>query len=306
MRTATSTSSMPISQHLRLVVAAALVLNTLLSPCSSQAQKSERVAEKRPLVANQSSNKTNKRQYPSESSPLPIRMIQSPSDAAHADAREAKADKHEEDNLREQVRATDAAERQTIIGGIAAGLSLVGTLLLVWTLWETRRTANYAHAQAESFKRSERAYVKLSHVTPGLKPDGNSHAVTMEVKNWGKTPATVTDVRIGFAIIPFGDPLPEPRPYPSEERESFPNALLVPSEYFLLTRHIRTNPVDIDKQLWMFGHVDYKDAFNQRWRGGYARKYIDNIDNNLVRNTERRDDFDRRRQPGEGNDWNDE
>lgn len=160
--------------------------------------------------------------------------------------------------------------------------------------------------QTQSAMDAERAYVKLSHLEPGIERlDDQSSVVKIEVKNWGRTPAHITDVIIGFKKLDFGTPLPIPYPYSDAQRESFPNGFLVPNELLYVDRHVTTRQVsDTSKQLWIFGHVDYIDIFDRRWRGGYARKYVSMNDNNLIYNTEGRDNFDRERTPDEGRDWN--
>ncbi len=162
--------------------------------------------------------------------------------------------------------------------------------------------------QTQSAMDAERAYVKLSHLEPGIERlNDRSSVVKIEVKNWGRTPAHITDVIIGFKKLDFGTPLPIPYPYPDAQRESFPNGFLVPNELLYVHQHVGTQQVlDTSKQLWVFGHVDYVDIFDRRWRGGYARKYVNRSDNNLIYNTEDRDNFDRERTPDEGRDWNEE
>ncbi|MGH7258123.1 MAG: hypothetical protein ACREIM_07075 [Nitrospiraceae bacterium] len=72
------------------------------------------------------------------------------------------------------------------------------------------------------------------------------------------------------------------------------------------------------RRLYVFGYIDYIDQFGERHRAGYARAYIAGKDftgaysppdafdarNNLDLLTEPGYNYDRRRQPGEGHDWN--
>ena len=288
-----------------IAATAALILLQVATVAWSQTPpKHQAVANPSPITEHQVARDPNTNERPTAQSPLPVQIIQSPTDATHADAREAKADRHDEENLSAQVRTAVAAEKQLRIGWIASALSTVGTLLLVWTLLETRKSSAAARVQAESFIHSERAYVKLSHVLPGVKLEGASSEVALEVKNWGKTPSHVTDVRLGVKYLAFGEALPDPYPYESADRDSFPNAFLVPGEFFTQTKYFNGTGASVMRgQLWVFGHVDYQDVFGQRWRGGYARKFADRKGDNLIYNTEGRDNFDRKRIPGEGNDW---
>ncbi len=204
--------------------------------------------------------------------------------------------------------------------GLAISIALVAIAFLQYRMFvvqlalmesSNQTAASAARAaliQAESWLNAERAYVKMCHVEPGIKRiSEQSSVVRVEVKNWGRTPAQVTDVLIAFQKLDFGDPLPIPYPYQDAERESFPNGFLVPGESIYVDRHLRPDQVsNTDKQLWVFGHVDYIDIFGMRWRGGYARKYVDRSDGNLAYNTEGRDNFDLQRSPSEGRDWDKE
>lgn len=195
--------------------------------------------------------------------------------------------------------------------------------LFVWQLRlmreavaDAKDVASAAKRQSDSLILSERAYVKMSHVSPGVRwITGNDELfqIEVEVKNHGRTPADVTDVIIGAKLLGNGEPLPEPFPYPTGERESIPNAFLVTDETFFTTRHFPLRGQNLAdakcgaKKLWIFGHVDYIDTFKVRHRAGYVRVYIPHVDdgkqNNLFYMTEGRYNYDRPRKKGEGNDW---
>ncbi len=169
----------------------------------------------------------------------------------------------------------------------------------------TSKALKISEEHANYIAASERGYVKLSEIEPGVQPvDGKNFCVIQfEVKNFGKTPAHVTDVRIESKALEFGERLPDPFPF-GPHSEAFPNGFLMPGESLtVITSVSRASVDDGSKQLWFFGRVDYIDAFGKRWRGGYARKYVDRKDGNLRRDFERRTDFDRPRNPNEGDDW---
>lgn len=179
---------------------------------------------------------------------------------------------------------------------------------------ESNATANkmaqVALNQSETSMTTERAYVRIGHKLPGVEHAhvNNYFQVNFEIKNRGRTPANVTDVMTNACRLDYGVGLPSPFVYRQETRESFPNAFLVTDEAFELTRSFpagnkANGPIPNDKQLWVYGHVDYIDVFGKRWRSGYARKFIDRIGENLVYNTEQQDNFDRERMPGDGIDW---
>lgn len=176
------------------------------------------------------------------------------------------------------------------------------------SLADSKTMAEAARNQSESIMHAERAYVKISHLKPGLrKVSEQSSEVKVKVRNMGRTPAEVTDVHIDFAFTRYEDPLPKPYPFRNITRESFPNGLLMPNEWLHHSRTVSSEQaLAPGKQLWFFGEVDYIDVFGRRWRGGYARKYWDHKDDNLYNNTEDRDNFDRERLPDEGRDWDEE
>jgi hypothetical protein len=58
--------------------------------------------------------------------------------------------------------------------------------------------------------------------------------------------------------------------------------------------------------LYIIGYVDYIDAFDRHWRGGYPRVYDpvrNGTDNNLTFVPAAGYNYDRARKPGEGRDW---
>ena len=178
-------------------------------------------------------------------------------------------------------------------------------------------SANAAKASADALMLAERAYVKLSHVTPGLKiKEGKSFCeVEIEIRNHGRTPATVTDVHIWGKLLEHGEPLPVPFQYPPQEQS--PSAFLVTQEAFFKTQVLPLLGIQSEevicsaKRLWVYGHVDYIDVFGRRYQGGYARIHEpwlgDGLKepnrNNLVYPIDGRYNYDRLREPGEGNDW---
>ena len=162
-----------------------------------QAPKDKGTPGPAPAVARQPSNTTDGKQYPSEQSPLPVRMIESPSDAAHSKAREARSDQHDKENLSAQARAADAAEEQAQMGRLAAILSFLSVLLLVWTVRESRRSAEAAIRSAaiaeDTAKRQLRAYVNVFKACAVWSKDAHDAfrpvSIVVYTKNSGQTPA---------------------------------------------------------------------------------------------------------------------
>ena len=176
-------------------------------------------------------------------------------------------------------------------------------------------SAQAAKIQSEALMSAERAYVKMSHNLPGLhiEKENNLFEITIEIKNHGRTPTTVTDVVIDAKLLENGVLLQKPFPFRQENREAVPSAFLVTQEAFTITKCFplrgdnMKDTMFFAKKLWIFGHVDYIDTFGNRYRGGYVRTYNPHLDdgkkNNLVYMNEDQYNYDRQRKNGEGNDW---
>jgi hypothetical protein len=143
-----------------------------------------------------------------------------------------------------------------------------------------------AHHQLLHNRQVERAYVKISHPSPGIRqldPSGNIW-LEVSIKNYGKTPARVTDVVIKPVVIPHDDQLPTVPDYTVQFEGPKPKAFLVADDEFFLSRFYKITPderskvVNLQSDLYMIGYVDYTDQFDQRHRGGYARQYFPMID----------------------------
>ena len=159
---------------------------------------------------------------------------------------------------------------------------------------------------------SERAYVTMSHRPPGLLIDNFSGEmwVTIQVRNAGRTPATISNLAIKAEALPSGTPLPEEPDYGTEQDEPSAKAFLATDGSFNHTRELSVSDSEMDEVrngtriLYILGYVDYKDQFEQRHRGGYARKYDPHREqNNLIFVTQRGYNYDRPRKKGEGFDW---
>ena len=225
-------------------------------------------------------------------------------------------------------KQTSVSEWWTVASTIAVaaftGILAISTILLWYATKETagvaKTSADAALKTAEASIAAERAYVTMSHKTPPalgintVTPEGKCQArINLEIKNFGRTPARVINLLLTTKCVPSGQSLTEPPDYG--------DAKPVRINAFLVTRgnviHMQPNfefeadmnLVDVGKMdLWVYGYVDYVDAFGQRHRGGYARVYLPGKspnENNLGFGTESRHNYDRPRVPGEGDDWED-
>jgi hypothetical protein len=136
-----------------------------------------------------------------------------------------------------------------------------------------------AHRQEKTTKTTERAYLKMSHVSPpGVNFDGLGQSwVRMEVRNYGRTPAEITAVVVDFKWAPIGEPVPPPINKPTGNGDM--KAFLVTNQAFYFTHQkalgvsLKDDIKDGKQNLFVFGYVDYIDKFRQHHRAGYARVY---------------------------------
>jgi len=158
----------------------------------------------------------------------------------------------------------------------------------------------------------ERAYVKLSHEPPGVRferMDMTIH-VKLRVKNFGRTPAHVTDVILTPVILASGERLPATLSYRGTEVYPATRAFLVADDkifthiVFPLTEREYEGVWAGQLSLHVIGFVDYIDAFGVRHRGGYARVYTPDLQNNLIFTTDNSAyNFDVVRTVDVGRDW---
>ena len=184
----------------------------------------------------------------------------------------------------------------------------------------------FAKTQIEDSRINQRAYVRMSHGPPGIDVKVNTGLlyINMGIKNFGNTPANITDIMFKVVVMsPKNAPLPTIPDY-SSDRTVFPKAFLVSQEEFFIFHILRIAPEEIisvrdwSADLYIIGFVDYIDKFGDRHRGGYARKYAVGRDdrpsyefdeqfakrNNLIFVTEAGYNYDGLRISGEGDDWN--
>jgi hypothetical protein len=195
----------------------------------------------------------------------------------------------------------------------------------LWVIWRTlkavevqaaagRDNAAAALEQAKAITLAERAYVKMSHCPPGfhVAPDPHGlYTITLQVKNFGHTPATVTDLALVKRLLPESERLPEVPDYsPRAEGES-PRIFLVREDEFFTTINFPISDQErsaIEERtliLHVYGYVDYVDKFGGHHRAGYARRFIPEEKDNLKIVIQRGYNYDCQRHQGDGHDWSD-
>jgi hypothetical protein len=172
-------------------------------------------------------------------------------------------------------------------------------------------TARAARNQSEAILRTERAYVKMSPMKPGIKfhPSGQGFEIALEIKNWGRTPATVTDAVVNELVLSMREVLPEVPRYMRGKIDETIRTVLAAGDHVNLLQTFaipveRSALASGEKSLVIYGYVDYVDAFGQRHRAGYAGvSEASSRGDNLQFVMQPEYNYDRERKVGEGNDW---
>lgn len=182
-------------------------------------------------------------------------------------------------------RIADYTYALALLTGVLA-LSTIGLWIATWR----------AGARMEStVQTAERAYVKMSHTSPGVsfqeEPDIVFCSIEFRVMNLGRTPATVTDFLLRARAMDAGALLPEEPDY-TGSRDSYemlvnrgpPHFYVAANDDFLRTDGFQMPPSDLlairlkDKRLLALGYVEYRDEFSKCHRARYARWYDPDTD----------------------------
>jgi len=302
-------------------------------------------AQSEPTQDQKAKKETRQDQRGTEKQPLVIKGI--PSIKTDAEAGEER--EHRERQVSIGSRVSDAlkgiekeSERTTILTGLLFVVALLQACFFVWQLLMIRASAadtktlalaaqssaDAAKTQAEALMASERAYVRMSHMPPGLhiEPDGYAWVV-QQLKNVGRTPARITDVILNTMTSANQSPQKVPSYEINPNREIKQGFLAQGEEIFGTSNLIKWDSEMLRqiasgaKHVWLLGYVDYIDHFRGHHRAGYARLYNPDLDNkafyngnekefaernNLVFVTQPGYNYDRPREKGEGDDWDEE
>lgn len=160
------------------------------------------------------------------------------------------------------------------------------------------KAADSANTNATALMLAERAYVKMSHRSPGVifldaptTEDGGRvmARIGFQIDNWGRTPARVerTYARI-LSVHPDEKPPSSPE-YRQGTQEMYAGVFLVSAENFT---NVIESPIPGGAytklksgkfNLYVIGYVDYSDIFHKHHRAGYARKYEPEIDEKAMK-----------------------
>jgi hypothetical protein len=187
-----------------------------------------------------------------------------------------------------------------VLAGYIDANTLIAIAALATAAFTLTLYLNARH-QLIHYRKVERAYVKISHPPPGIRQlnSNGSFSLTFSIKNYGRTPARVTDFVIKTIVLRKGDSLPSEPDYTVRREDSKPQAFLVSDDEIFFRRAFRITPDEMSKVkegtavLYMIGYVDYSDQFGQHHRGGYGREYRLGMDDRTRYNTD--DEFNQRR-----------
>ena len=223
-------------------------------------------------------------------SPIPVK------EAASGGEHTAQANKKHED---------EKSNNEALIAWGTVALAVFTLFLFIATYRLYRVTASLAFdaktsadRQFDSLVSAERGYAKITHSPPGVQiqePRGSTgFLVSFEIKNWGKSPIHITDVRFGCHALEYEEKLQIPFEFNDQHREVFHNGFLVPGEAMTINRKpfpfIGPKAKEVlssKRRLWVFANVYYTDVFKRRWVSGWARHYEPILDNGLVDNLAR-------------------
>lgn len=176
----------------------------------------------------------------------------------------------------------------------------------LWQMWR----------QNQHFRVTERAYVKMSHDSSGrdgLQLTANGFRnIRAELKNCGRTPARISSMFLDVRVLRHG----EMADFVYRDGGAvMVQAFVMPGESVIRNWEFRLTPaqetvIDAPEEgiLIIYGYVDYRDQFGDRYRSGYGRQFIPTVQGNNLGFPEidARLNFDDLRMKGAGMDWEEE
>ena len=182
------------------------------------------------------------------------------------------------------VKVTDV-----VIAGFTIVLAVVTAILARYTAKLWGATKDLVTESGDVARKELRAYVKVSYSQPGITMETASGVfrVTIQVKNFGRTPARVTNVLVKHIVLLHSGTLPDIPDYgrDTQTSEGLTAFLVAGDEAFLSLVFSGIEAESLSaverkmNKLWLYGYVDYIDQFGQRHRGGWARLYDPERDN---------------------------
>ena len=157
-------------------------------------------------------------------------------------------------------------------------VNITGVLLFVATVALVGSTIALWLSAERSTQTTERAYVKMSHTPPGAIFEPAKLKVEVQIKNAGRTPASLKDLLLRHVVMDAGEDLPPQPNYGATEPET-KEAFLAARDKIYVSRSFDMTTDEVEavrrgsRRLVIYGYVDYVDVFENYYRAGYARAY---------------------------------
>jgi len=222
--------------------------------------------------------------------PLPVTITQDVAELDRIKESERLSREHDEKDLAAQVRAATAAERQITPAWWQAIGAAAAALLLVWTLFETRRTANAAVRQAQIAASEAQPFLHPVVTHFSLHPEVDqirdnspyTPGITLKFRNIGKSPALLHQIGLKLCLVErdnFGPPDPI---------DTFPAVLtsdvIASGEIGASRKWQHQTPIGLEEtkrlaasakqnnfmRFYVAGYVVYDDVFNVR----HTRRFL--------------------------------
>jgi hypothetical protein len=177
---------------------------------------------------------------------------------------------------------------RSVQGGRAAGESLLGLTPVAWTAIVTLALAVFALVQVciyaamhRAAKVAQRGWISVQKLWLNFPShiEGGRVSVLIHLHNSGQTPVFIDRVRVRLTIS--DQPLPSQPDYGERDSEN-PPAVIVAHDTTGWRHHFNSAefPPDLEgvvisgaKKLWLFGVIDYRDAFGVKHQFGFAYEW---------------------------------
>lgn len=193
--------------------------------------------------------------------------------SAHERLRDAITDKHDAEDLVAQLRTADAAEDQARSMRVQTVLSIIGSIFLLWTLYETRRTSiagvEAARIARTTLERTQRPFVAVLHHTTTWVVDQHGQDIALGVRprwiNRGATPTKNMIISVGRLVTEA--PLEDDFEFDGGVAVATTTAYLAPnSEQTGVGAEFTADELLLELQgklhLYVFGSAEYNDTFD--------------------------------------------
>jgi hypothetical protein len=195
--------------------------------------------------------------------------------------------------LEAQVRSANAAEEQVLLGNTTAVLSFLGLCALIWTLYETRRSASAAARAAnaaesavsnakESAEKQLRAYVWRDTGDEIFERDHALllYTVQSHIRNSGQTPASDVLVWAKLDALPRELPIDFVFDSAPEKISGGTGFVVNPGSFHTLSVHFASSAkTDLELSqgvlaLYQWGEIRYYDVFGQPRRTRFRLRLL--------------------------------